>query len=71
MDDIITHNIFRIQYDDSIMCGFYFIAFIEYMIAGKSLFGHTNLPFPNDYKKNDKIICKHFKYKYGKGKRKP
>ena len=33
-DDSITHSIFRLQSDDSIMCQFYYIAFIEYMIAG-------------------------------------
>ena len=32
----IKHNIFRIQCDDSIMCGFYCITFIEYMTAGKT-----------------------------------
>ena len=31
-DKSITHNIFKIQSDDSIMCRFYWIAFIEYMI---------------------------------------
>ena len=31
----ITQNIFRIQNDDSIICGFYFIAFREYILAGK------------------------------------
>ena len=36
-DKSITHNIFRIQYDDSIMCGFYCIVYIKYMIAGKYL----------------------------------
>ena len=36
------------------MCGFYCIAFIEYMLAGKTLLGYTNLFSPNDYKKNDK-----------------
>ena len=35
-DKSITENIFRIQYDDSIICGFYCIAFIEHMIAGKT-----------------------------------
>ena len=45
----ITHNIFRIQDDDSLMCGFYCIAFIEYMIAGKTLLDYTNLFSPNDY----------------------
>ena len=34
-DKSITQNIFRIQSDDSIMCGSYCIAFIEYMLAGK------------------------------------
>ena len=50
----ITYNTFAIQSDDSIMCGFYEIAFIEYMIAGKNLLDYTNLFSPNDYKKNDK-----------------
>ena len=36
-DKSITHNIFRIQYDDSIACGFYCIIYIKYMIAGKYL----------------------------------
>ena len=53
-----SHKIFRIQSDISITCGFYFIAFIEYIIAGKSLFDYTNLLSPNNYKKNYKIIHK-------------
>ena len=57
-DKSITHNIFRIQDNESIICEFYCIAFIRYVLAGKKLF------FPNDYKKNDKIIHKHFKDKY-------
>ena len=63
-DKSITHNIFRIQDDDSVMCGFYCIAFIEYMIEGKTLLDYTNLFSPNDYKKNDKIIYNYFKGKY-------
>ena len=39
-DKSITHNIFRIQNNESIACGFYCIAFIEYMLAGKTLFDH-------------------------------
>ena len=31
----ITRNIFRIQGNESIMCGFYCIAFIEYKPPGK------------------------------------
>ena len=48
------------------MCGFYCIAFIEYMLAGKTLLDYTNLFSPYDYKKNDKIICKWLKDKYVK-----
>ena len=32
-----------------IMCGSYFIAFIEYMLAGKTLLDYTNLFCPIDY----------------------
>ena len=46
----ITNNTFIIQNNESIMCGFCFIAFIEYMYAGKILLDYTIL-FPlNDYK---------------------
>ena len=38
----ITCNIFRIQSDDTIMCGFYCIVFIEHMSAGKTLLDRTN-----------------------------
>ena len=48
------------------MCGFYCIAFIEYMLLGKTLLDYTNLFSPNDYKKNGKIIHKYFKDKYGR-----
>ena len=60
----ITHNIFKIQDNKSIMCGFYCIAFIEYILAGKTLLDYTNLFSPNAYKKNDKIIYMYFKDKY-------
>ena len=63
-----THNISKIQDDDSIMCGFYCNNFIYYMLAGKKLLDNTNLLFPNDYKKNDNMstIFKYFKDKYEK-----
>ena len=64
-DKSITHNIFRIQDNDYIMCGFYCIAFIEYMVAGKTLLDYTNSFSLNDYKKNDKITYIYFKEKYG------
>ena len=46
------------------MCGFYCIAFIEYMLAGDPLLHYTNFSSMNDYKKNDKVIYKYFKDKY-------
>ena len=48
----------------SIMCGFYCIAFIKYMLVGKSLLDYTDMVSPNDYKKNDKIIYKYFEDNY-------
>ena len=48
------------------MGAFYCIAFIEYMLAGKTFLDYNNLFSQNDYKKNDKIICKYFKDKYVK-----
>ena len=39
----ITLNIFRIQFDNSIMCGFYCITFIKHMLTGKILLDYTNL----------------------------
>ena len=66
-DKSISHNIFRIQSSDSVMCGFYCIAFI-YMLSGKTLLDYTNLFSRNDYKKNDKIIYKYFKDKYVKSR---
>ena len=65
-DKLITHNIYRIQDSNSVMCGFYCIAFIEYMIPEKTLLDYTNLFFPSDYKNNDNIINKYFKDKYVK-----
>ena len=53
------------------MCGFYCLAFIEYMIVGKTLLYYTNSFSPNDYQYNDKIIYKYFQDKYGKRKCKP
>ena len=52
------------------MCRFYCITFIEYMLAGTALLDYTNLFSPNDYNKNDKIIYRYFKNKYGKKKKK-
>ena len=56
----IKTNIFRIQAYDSIMCGYFCIGFIDFMLAGKTLTEFTNLFSPNNFKKNDDIILKYF-----------
>ena len=48
--NIIT-NIFRIQAYDSIICGYFCITFIDFMLAGKRLTDYTNLFPPHDLKK--------------------
>ena len=50
-DKNIITNIYRIQACDSIMCRYFYIQFIDFMLKGKSLFDYTNLFSPNDYKK--------------------
>ena len=62
----IKANIFRIQAYDSIMCGYFCIEFINYMLKGKTLLDYTNLFSPNDFKKNDRVIKRIFKNEYGK-----
>ena len=56
----IIANIFRIQAYDSIMCGYFCIGFIDFMLAGKKLTDYTNLFSPHDLKKNDNIILNYF-----------
>ena len=57
----IKSNIFRLQAYDSIMCEYYCIEFINYMLKGKTLLDYTNLFSPNDFKKNDQVIKRIFK----------
>ena len=56
----ITTNIFRRQANDSIMCGYFCIGFIDFMFKGKTLTEYTNLFSPNNFEKNDDIILKYF-----------
>ena len=57
----IESNIFRIQAYDSIMCRYFYIEFINYMLKGKKLLDYTNLFSPNDFKNNDRVIKRIFK----------
>ena len=57
----IEANIYRVQANDSIMCGYFCIGFIDFMLAGKTLIDYTNLFSPYDFDKNDRIILSYFK----------
>ena len=54
-------NISRVQVNDSVMCNYFWIGFIDFMVAGKKLTDYTNFFSPNDFKKNDHIILSYFK----------
>ena len=54
-------NFFRIQVYDAVMCGYFCIGFIDFMLDGKSLTDVTNLISANSLKKNDDIILNYFK----------
>ena len=54
----IVKNIFRIQAYDSVMCGYFCIEFIDFMLKCKSLTDHTNLFSPNNFKNK---LCYNFK----------
>ena len=56
----ITTNIYRIQANDLIICGYIYIGFIDFMLKGKSLLDSPNLFSPKEYEMNDKIILKYF-----------
>ena len=43
------------------MCGYFYIRFIDFMFAGRSLIDFISFFPPYDFKKNDKIILNYFK----------
>ena len=57
----IKTNIFRIQANNSVMCGYFGIGFIDFMFANKTLIDFSSLFSPYDFKKNDEIILSYFK----------
>ena len=52
---------FRIQANDSIMCGYFCIRFVGFMFKRKTLTDFANLFSPNKFKRNDDIILSCFK----------
>ena len=56
----IVTNIVKIQGYDSIMCGYFCIEFIDFILKGKSLTDFTTLFLPHNFEKNDKVILNYF-----------
>ena len=53
---IIITNIYGIQAYTSIMCGYFCIGFIDFMLKGQSLLDYKNSFYPNVYENNNIII---------------
>ena len=45
----IRTNIFRVQEDNSTMCGYFCIGFFDFMLAGEKLTDSANLFSPHDF----------------------
>ena len=54
-------NIFRVQANNSIICGCFCIGFIDFIMAGKKLTDFTSFFSPYDLKKKDDRILSYFK----------
>ena len=57
----IKANIFRVQANNLIMCGYFCIAFIDFMFANKKLSDFTSFFFLMTLKRNEGIILSYFK----------
>ena len=57
----IKANIFQVKGNDAVICGYFCIGFIDFMLGVKKLTDYTNLFSPHDFKKNDQIILSYFK----------
>ena len=57
----IKANIFRVQANNSVMCEYFCIGFIDFLPAGEKLTDFTSMFSPYDFKKNDKTILSYFK----------
>ena len=49
-------NIFRVQANNLIMCGYFYIGFIEFMLAGETVISFTRFSSLHDFEKSDSII---------------
>ena len=56
----IIANIFGLKAYDSVMCGYFCIGFIDFMIKGNNLTGFTNLFSPINFTRNDYVVLNYF-----------
>ena len=57
----IKANMFWVQANNSVMCRYFCIGFIDFMLAVKKFNDFTNLFSPYDFEKNDTLILTYFK----------
>ena len=57
----IIADIFQVQANNSVMCGYFCIGFTGLMLAGKKLTDFTSMCSPYDFEENDDIILSYFK----------
>ena len=57
----IIANIFRVQANNSVICGLFCTGLIYFILAGKKLTDFTSMFSPYDFEKNDNIILIYFK----------
>ena len=57
----IKANIYHVQANNSVMCGYFCTGFIDFVLAGKTLIDYAYLFSPYDFNKNDTIILSYFK----------
>ena len=56
----IKTKFFKIQVYNPVMCEYFCIGFIDFMLRGKTLTEYKNLFSPNNFKRNDDIILNYF-----------
>ena len=57
----IIAKIFRVQANNSVMCGYFCIGFIDFMLAVKKVTDFASLFSPDGFEKNDNMILSYFK----------
>ena len=61
----IIANIFRVQANNSVKCGYFYIEFVDFMLAGKKFTDYTNFFSPHNLKKkiqyNSELFSRYMK----------